>query len=89
MLSSQKDKAISGAASIALNIMIKFDEIEVSKIEADSSKSKGILKFTFYHIKFWIKSLSFGMYCLAFYFVVWFYYDFEFFGWALLFKLLI
>lgn len=61
MLSSQKDKAISGAASIALNIMIKFDEIEVSKIEADSSK-------------------SFGMYRLAFYFIVWFHYDFEFFA---------
>mmetsp|Transcript_2205 Transcript_2205/g.2847 ORF Transcript_2205/g.2847 Transcript_2205/m.2847 type:complete len:328 (+) Transcript_2205:672-1655(+) len=37
MLSSQKDKTISAAASIALNVMIKFDEVKTEKIEADKS----------------------------------------------------
>ena len=50
MLNSIKDKSISGAATVALNVMIKFDEIEVAKIESDNSTSWGKLSIIF----FWI-----------------------------------
>lgn len=35
MLNSSKDKAISAAASVALNCLIEFDQIFVKKIEED------------------------------------------------------
>lgn len=38
MLNSPKEKAISAAASIALNVMVRFDDIEVKEIESNKEQ---------------------------------------------------